>query len=100
MTPEGRVKSAIKKLLTRANVWYYMPVQNGMGRVGIPDFICCADGKFLAVEAKAPGKLANLTPNQEKVQQEIIRAAGCSVVVDSVDMLKPILEGVLNRRIE
>jgi hypothetical protein len=30
-TPEGRVKAAVKKLLTKHGVYFYMPVQNGMG---------------------------------------------------------------------
>ena len=96
-TPEGRVKAAIKKTLAEANVWYYMPIQNGMGRTGIPDFICCADGVFLAIEAKAPGKQDNLTPNQQRVHDEIRKADGAVVVIDDAKKLKEVLPHLLRQ---
>ena len=49
-TPEGKVKEACKKYLKSIGAWYFMPVSNGMGQVGIPDIICCYKGQFLAVE--------------------------------------------------
>jgi len=91
-TPEGRVKEAVKRELKKRGIWYYLPMQNGMGVVGIPDFICCWDGHFLAIETKAPGKLKNLTANQVKRQDEIKTAGGTAVTVDSVAMLKEILD--------
>lgn len=83
-TPEAKVKDAVKKRLKELGIWYYMPVQNGMGVVGIPDFICCWEGMFLAIETKAPGKVTNLTPNQEQRLKEIRDAAGLTIVVDDV----------------
>jgi Holliday junction resolvase len=52
-TPEGRVKAQIKKLLVESGAYYVMPVSNGMGNHGVPDFLICMDGMFIAVEAKA-----------------------------------------------
>jgi hypothetical protein len=91
MTPEGRVKEAVKKLLKARGIWYYMPIQNGMGVVGIPDFICCWNGKFLAIETKAPGKRSNLTPNQVRHLAAIADAAGVAIVIDDIEQLKEIL---------
>jgi hypothetical protein len=68
-------------------------MQNGMGVVGIPDFICCWLGRFLAIETKAPGKIKNLTPNQVRRLDEIKAAYGMAVVVDSVEMLEEYLDG-------
>lgn len=31
MTPEGKVKEAVKKELKKRNIWFFMPMQNGMG---------------------------------------------------------------------
>ena len=100
LTPEGKVKNAIKKVLKEQGIWYYMPVQNGMGVVGIPDFICCAVGKFIAIEAKAPGKADMLTANQKRVRDQLLDAAGWHLVVDDVDYLKAMLEIILKRRIK
>ncbi len=81
-TPEGKVKDGIKKFLKARGAWYFMPVSNGMGQVGIPDIICCYKGVFVAIEAKAPGKRGNVTENQKRVMLEIIDAQGYAWVVD------------------
>lgn len=93
MTPEGKVKNAVKKLLKERGIWFYMPVQNGMGQVGIPDIIACWDGKFLAIETKAPGKKSTLTANQEHNINLINGCGGIAVVVDDVEQVKEILDG-------
>jgi hypothetical protein len=92
VTPEGKVKAAVKKYLQAQGVWFWMPVSNGMGQVGIPDFICCFNGSFIAIETKAPGKLSNVTANQQRVIDEIKAHGGLALVVDSVDSIVPIIE--------
>lgn len=99
MTPEGKVKAAIKKALKEAGIWFYMPVQNGMGRVGIPDFICCAAGKFVGIEAKAPGKGDNVTANQRRVHDDICSAGGWTFIVDDAQQMKEILTYLTRRRL-
>lgn len=91
-TPEGKVKAAVKKLLKDKGIWFYMPVQSGMGVVGIPDFICCWNGHFLAIETKAPGKRANTTANQDRVLGEIKTHGGSALVVDDVSQLEEYFE--------
>lgn len=91
-TPEGRVKAQIKGFLkTLTDCWFYMPVQNGMGTVGIPDIIACIRGVFVAIEVKAPGKLGNVTPNQANVLNAVLAAGGVAMVVDSLDACWKIL---------
>lgn len=85
MTPEGKIKNEVKKALNRAGAWFYMPVQNGMGVVGIPDFVGCYRGHFFAIETKAPGKAKNLTPNQMLRMDEIRAAGGAAFVVDGAE---------------
>jgi hypothetical protein len=92
VTPEGKVKAAVKKYLQAQGVWFWMPVSNGMGQVGIPDFICCFNGSFIAIETKAPGKLSNVTANQQRVINEIKAHGGLALVVDSIDSIVPIIE--------
>lgn len=98
-TPEGRVKAKCKTILKERGIWYYMPVQNGMGVVGIPDLICCWDGKFLAIETKAPGKIRALTANQKLQIRKIKEASGYALVIDNPDTLEAWLDGT-EREIE
>lgn len=86
MTPEGRVKDAVKKVLKKFGVYWHMPVQNGMGAPSL-DFICCVKGKYFAVETKAPGKKP--TPRQELTIEQIQRSGGkCFVVDGDVSLLE------------
>ena len=87
-TPEGKVKDAVKKWLRERGYWFYMPVQNGMGVQGIPDFIICAAGQFIAIETKAPGKRDNTTANQKARLAEIEQANGVAAVIDDPEQLK------------
>ena len=92
-TPEAKVKHQIKKLLTKYGAWYYMPVSMGMGKHGIPDFICCMEGIFFAVEAKAGNKQPT---DLQKMQLEKIRTAGGMALVINEDNLNE-LEFALSR---
>ena len=79
MTPEGKVKEQVKKLLKKYGVYWHMPVQNGMGAPSL-DLICCVRGRYLAIETKAPGKKP--TPRQEVTMYEILKAGGTVYVID------------------
>lgn len=71
--PEFKVKTKINKALAALPECYrFCPVQNGMGAPGL-DYFCCIAGRFVAIEAKVPGK--HMTPRQE-VTAAVIRAAG------------------------
>lgn len=88
VTPEGRVKAAIKTFLKTTDAWWYMPVQNGMGVTGIPDFILCVRGRFVGIECKAPGKENTVTVNQQRQIERIQAAQGCVAVVTNVEQVK------------
>mgnify|MGYP007047417687 FL=1 len=92
MTPEGKVKKKVKEYLQSIGAWYYMPVSNGMGRVGCPDILVCYKGLFMAFETKAPGKIKNVTPNQQREIDGIQRANGLAHVVDDVEQVKSLLD--------
>lgn len=90
-TPESKVKARIKKLLAEYNVYYAMPIGTMFGNSGVPDFLCCVKGRFLAIEAKA-GK-GRTTALQEKHLADIREAGGLALVVneDNLDELKELL---------
>ena len=78
-TPESKVKERVKKVLKFYGAYYHMPVQNGFGAPTL-DFVCCYEGMYFAVEAKAPGKKP--TPLQERTIQSIRDARGKVFVID------------------
>lgn len=73
LTPEGKVKAKVIKLLGKYGVYRHMPVQNGMGAASL-DFVCCHRGFFFAIETKAEGK--KLTPRQITTKSEMEKAGG------------------------
>jgi len=87
-TPEAKVKAVVKQWFKDHHVWYFSPVSNGMGVHGIPDFICCANGKFYGIETKAPGKRNNVSAPQEFQMAAITAAGGKCAVVDNVNQLE------------
>ena len=82
MTPEGRVKEGVKKVLKKHNAYYHMPVQNGMGKPTL-DFVCCHHGWFIGIETKAH-KGDKPTKRQEITMGEM-KAAGGAVFVVTCD---------------
>ena len=78
-TPEKLVKEKIKKILKEHSVYYAMPMGTGYGNSGVPDFLCCIKGKFLAIEAKAGKGIP--TALQEKNIRDIENAGGDAWVV-------------------
>lgn len=84
-TPEGRVKDKIKKILKEHNIYYAMPHGAGYGSAGVPDFLCCVKGKFVAVETKAHDN-SKVTALQLKQLQDIEAAGGETFVIHSANI--------------
>ena len=80
MTPEGKVKAQIDKLLKAHDVWYFKPVQTGLGVRGTPDYLCLLQGRFFAIEAKADAT-KKPTEMQKCQMEEIMRRSGYAMVI-------------------
>lgn len=102
---EADVKmKVVKPRLSQLGAWHYMPVQTGMGEAGIPDHIACVPtlvtpdmvgriiGRFVAVEAKRPGRRhepdRGCSPAQRDNLVEITQAGGIAIVCDSEEDLE------------
>ena len=92
VTPEGKVKEKVKAILKRRGVWYCMPRGQTYGRAGIPDFLCCHKGRFIAVETKAGRGKA--TPLQMRELKDLFRHQGIVLIVreDGMDELEHALD--------
>lgn len=67
MTPEGRVKSNVRKLfsLWGDEIYHFWPVQSGWGSATL-DILGCANGHFFAIETKQSKK--DLTDRQDVIR--------------------------------
>ena len=95
MTPEGKVKEKVKKILQAHGAYYHMPVQNGMGKPSL-DFVCCHEGRFLAIETKT--EKGDLTLRQKATIEEMQKAGAIVLVIRGVSDGESfaILESFLN----
>jgi hypothetical protein len=95
LTPEGKVKGKVVKLLKAMDIWYFFPANNGFGKSGIPDIIAIVSGEFVGIEVKsATGKPTEL---QKICGREIEKAGGTWVVV-SDDITLMALEAIIENR--
>lgn len=98
MTPEGKVKKKVKEVLKELNAYYAMPMGTGYGNSGVPDFLVCHRGSFVAIECKAGNnqptalQLANL--------KAITQSGGVALIINelNVNQLKEILYEKVNGR--
>lgn len=94
-TPESKVKASVVKLLNKYGVYYFFVPANGYGRAGVPDIVCCADGKFLAIECKAgAGKTTAL---QDREIEKIQSAKGHAIVAreTNLDMVELLIQELI-----
>ena len=98
MTPEAKVKKKVKEILDQMGVYHFSPMQNGMGRAGIPDIIGCLDGQFLGIECKA-GR-GTTTALQERELTRIQNAGGYALVVneENINQLWEIKEWITTNK--
>lgn len=94
-TPESKVKAKVVKMLKHYDIYYFSPATHGFGRSGVPDLVCCANGKFLAIECKAGTN--KLTPLQVREIRAIQLHKGVVMVVneDRFDALEQILKELI-----
>lgn len=93
-TPESKVKASVVKILKKYDVYYFFPATGGYGRSGVPDIICCYQGRFIGIECKANGNVP--TELQLRELNKINQAGGISFVVDEsgIEAVEELFEGL------
>jgi len=86
MTPERKVKDKVKKILKKLDCYYTMPVASGYGNSGVPDFLICCKGRFVAIECKAGSNKP--TELQLLHLKNIADCGGVSMVVNEENVLQ------------
>ena len=92
-TPEGLVKTKIKRILNERNALHFSPYMAGMGVAGVSDIIALHNGTFIAIEAKADAT-KKPTELQKKFLGQVESNGGIALVVhkDNIPELKKLLE--------
>ena len=82
----------IRYLKTVPGCFFWKQHGGQFGTAGLPDVICCINGRFVAFEVKTPsGKLTKL---QEATINKINAAGGFARMVMSVDEVKEIINNL------
>ena len=94
MTPEGKVKKQVKKILDDIGAYHFSPMSGGFGRSGVPDIIACYKGRFIGVECKAGKNEPTLL--QKHNIKEIQRNQGLAIVVneDNIEALLALVKEI------
>ncbi len=91
---EADIVRAILRYLKSVSGCFAWKEHGGMyGTSGIPDVICCYDGRFYGFEVKTD--VGQPTKLQEATIRKIRTAGGTALVVRSVDEVRAIIEGSL-----
>lgn len=94
-TPEGLVKTKIKRILNERNALHFSPYMAGMGVAGVSDIIALYKGRFIAIEAKSDAT-KKPTELQKKFLGQVKSNGGIAVVVhkDNLPELKTLLSKI------
>ena len=100
MTPEGKIKARVDKLLHQRKVWFYSPQAGPYGRAGIPDRVAIVRGQFVGIEVKAD-RTKKPTQLQRNCMTQIEAAGGkCFLVFDdeTLNLLKDYIDAGTAKR--
>ena len=85
--PENKIKKKVKDLLTEHGIFNFCIAASPYGYAGISDRLAVLpNGKLLAIECKAPGKVA--TPLQMEFLKKVGKNNGYGFVVDGEEALQ------------
>lgn len=99
MTPEGKVKKAVRERLNQYNPYYFMPATGGFGKSGVADIVCCINGFFVAIECKKD-RHAMPTALQTKNAFDVARAGGVAILIhdENLDYVDSVCKSLMSSR--
>ena len=93
MQPEARIGKKIREHLESAGAFVFKVHGGPQMMAGLPDLICCYEGKFYGIEVKQPGH--GPTARQIFVHSLIQRAGGTVIVAHCVEDVFVIAPGTI-----
>jgi hypothetical protein len=83
-TPEGKIKTKLRRKLKDLPVWVYIPQAGAFGKAGVPDILVLANGKLFGLECKADEKKKPTDIQTRTMQLMTEHGAHCLVVYDDI----------------
>jgi hypothetical protein len=95
-TPEKKVKRKVMEQLKMIKAYTVTPMTGGYGNSGVPDVLCCYEGRFIGIECKANG--GKPTALQIHNLNSIEIAGGIALLINesNVDNLTDMIEERVN----
>lgn len=95
MTKEKTFENKVKSYLKSKGAWVVKFFANGYTQKGVPDLLCCLNGRFLAIEIKSEN--GRPSPLQLYTIDEIKKANGLALVLypQNFDEFKHTIEALL-----
>ena len=84
MGHEALVKRKVKELLNTRGAYWFMPTTWGYGKSGVPDFVVCYRGVFVAIETKSGDEQPTLL--QKRNLADIIKRGGVAIVINEYNL--------------
>lgn len=79
---EEWVKKEVKAILDDFGVQYFMPSASMYGKAGAHDFICCAVGHYVSIEAKTSSNSKGATDLQIEFAKDVRAAGGVALLIN------------------
>ena len=93
---EKQLENNMKKYLSSKNIYHFKVHGNGFMRSGIPDLICCINGRFVAIEIKRPDGKGKVSKLQEIELDRIKKSDGIAVVMNNYDEFVKFISEIKN----
>ena len=86
MKNEHALRRAVSAYLKTAPGVWALKVHGGPFQMkGVPDYLCCVRGRFVAIEIKRPDGRGRTSKLQDEIIRRIREAGGVAVVAESLE---------------
>lgn len=98
MAAEKNFETRIKKYLDKKNCWYVKFFANAYTATGIPDILCCINGRFVGIEVKQEKGKPSLL--QKVHLRRLCETGGIGILVypSGYDKLKSLIDNLCKNR--
>lgn len=94
MATEQDIQRKILKYLETKHIYVVKVIS--ASKAGVPDILCCYQGKFLAIEVKTPNTRHNTSELQKYNISKIIGAGGKAIVAWDVKQVEEFIDGAVD----